>query len=80
MFDVPGRHVFECPVIGNVVVIDERRKKKRGERPHRIIAMRPMGGVARMPIQYQFSPEAARKSCSDIESLAFWRVWVVSLA
>jgi hypothetical protein len=30
MLAVPGRHVFECPVIGNVVVIDERQKKYKG--------------------------------------------------
>jgi hypothetical protein len=53
---------------------------KNEGRPHRIIAMRSNGGVACVPSQYQFSPEAARSNCTEIESLAFWSVCVVSRA
>ncbi len=37
-------------------------------------------GMASLPMYYHFSPEAARSNCTEIESLAFWRVCVVSRA
>jgi hypothetical protein len=55
---------------------DDKSKKKIKDDDPTALCDEADRGMASLPLYYHFSPDAALRSCSDIVSLAFWRVCV----